>query len=105
MLMQRGQMPRRRVLIRPAALAMLARCTTALLGGYAATAALVSLVSRLLPLSRAEATAWGMITSFLVYAVIGLWCFHEPKLARVAALVWGVALVTGGAVWLIGTRA
>ncbi|MBY9063764.1 hypothetical protein K7957_12550 [Sphingomonas yunnanensis] len=98
-------MPRRRVLIRPAALAMLARCITALLGGYAATAALVSLVSRLLPLSRAEATAWGMITSFLVYSVIGLWCFHEPKLVRVAALVWGVALVGGGTIWLIGARA
>jgi hypothetical protein len=55
--------------------------------------------------SRAEATAWGMITSFLVYAVIGLWCFHEPKLVRVAALIWGVAALAGGAVWLIGARA
>ena len=104
MLMQRRQMPRRRVLIRPAAPAMLARCTTALLGGYAATAALVSLVSRLLPLPRAEATVWGMITSFLVYAVIGLWCFHEPRLARAAAAVWGGAIVAGIALWLLGVR-
>lgn len=105
MLMQRGEIPRRRVLIRPAAIAMVVRCLTALLGGYAATAALMSLVARLLPLPRTEATAWGMISGFLVYAVIGLWCFHEPRLARVAALVWGTALLAGGAVWLIGTRA
>ncbi|MGK6322110.1 hypothetical protein ACMGDM_03390 [Sphingomonas sp. DT-51] len=102
--MQRVEAPPRRVRIRPGAWAMLARCLTALLGGYAATAALVSLAARLLPLASVEATTWAMIASFLVYAMFGLWCFHEPRLARVVALTWGVALIAGGLTWLIGPR-
>lgn len=107
MLMQRIEPrpapPRRRV--RPAALAMAARCVTALVGGYAAAAALATLLARLLPIARAEATAWGMILSFLAYAVIALWCFVEPRLSRVAMLVWGVALLCGGIAWWLGVRA
>ena len=64
-------------------LAMVARCITALLGGYASAAALATLLARLLPGDRAEATAWGMIASFLLYAAIGLWCFHEARLVLV----------------------
>ncbi|TCP32730.1 hypothetical protein [Sphingomonas sp. BK235] len=103
--MQRGQPIGRRLRVRPAAAAMVVRCVTALVGGYAATAALVSLVARLLPLSRVEATVWGMIASFLVYSVIALWSFHEPRLRRVTGFVWGVAILAGGATWLIGVRA
>ncbi|MEG8039573.1 hypothetical protein QP166_09540 [Sphingomonas sp. LR60] len=97
--------PTRRVRhIRVGALAMLVRCVTAFLGGYALTATVATLVARLLPISRVEATLWGMIPAFLFYATIGLWCFHEPRLARAAAAVWGGAIVAGIALWLLGVR-
>lgn len=101
-LMQRMERPRLR--LRRSAVAMVARCATALVGGYAAAAGLATLLARLLPVARVEATVWGMIVSFALYAVIGLWCFHEPRLARVAAVVWSVALLAGGAAWLLGVR-
>ena len=83
---------------------MVARCITALIGGYASAAALATLLARLLPGDRAEATAWGMIASFLLYAAIGLWCFHEARLGRVMAIVWGAAMLAAGALWLLGVR-
>ena len=95
--------PRRR--LRPAALAMAARCATALLGGYAAAAVLATLLARLLPIARAEATLWGLILSFLFYAAIGLWCFVEPRLWRAAALTWGMALAGAALLWWLGGRA
>lgn len=87
-----------------ARLAMAMRCVTALIGGYAAASALATLLARLLPGDRAEATAWGMIVSFLLYAIIGLWSFHEPRLGRVALIVWGGALAGIATLWLLGTR-
>lgn len=103
--MQRIPPPDRRVPARGRAVpAMAARIVTALVGGYAAAAALATLIARLLPIARVEATLWGMILSFLVYAAIGLWCFHEARLIRVAAVTWGIALAAGGLVWLIGVR-
>lgn len=108
MLMQRVESPSRAAPrarhIRVAAVAMVVRCVTAFLGGYALTAATATLVARLLPIARVEATVWGMIPGFLLYAVVGLWCFHEPRLARVAGGVWGGAIVAGTAVWLLGVR-
>lgn len=83
---------------------MVARCATALVGGYAAAAGAASLFARLLPVGRAEATAWGMILSFLLYASLGLWAFHEPRLARIAAVIWGIAVVCAGVLLLLGTR-
>jgi cytochrome bd-type quinol oxidase subunit 2 len=93
-----------RLHLRPAALAMAARVVTALVGGYAAAAALATLAARLLPIDRAEATGWAMILSFLVYAGLALWCFHERRLARAALAVWGSALAAGGALYLLGVR-
>lgn len=87
------------------ALAMTARCLTALLGGYAAASGLASLLARLLPITRVEATAWGMILSFLLYALLALWTFHEPRLLRVAAVIWGNALASIALLWLMGPRA
>jgi hypothetical protein len=84
--------------------AMAVRCVTALVGGYAAAAAIATLIARLLPVDRAEATAWGLVSAFLFYAAIGLWCFHERRLARVAAIVWGIAVAGGGLLWLLGVR-
>jgi hypothetical protein len=83
---------------------MSARCLTALLGGYAAASGIASLFARLLPIARVEATAWGMILSFLVFASLGLWAFHEPRLARVAAVIWGSAALSIGAAILLGVR-
>jgi len=85
--------------------AMAVRCVTALVGGYAFAAVVVTLIARLLPGDRAEATGWGLTLSFLFYAAIGLWCFHERRLVRVAAIVWGVAVAGGGLLWLLGVRA
>lgn len=84
--------------------AMALRSLTALVGGYAAASVLATLLARLLPIDRAEATAWGMVSSFLIYVAIGLWCFHEPRLARVVGIVWGGALLGGGALRLLGVR-
>lgn len=81
------------------------RVVTAFVGGYTATSGLVALSARLAPIARAEATAWAMLLSFLVYAALMLWAFHEPSLSRVAAIIWGLALVTAGAAWLIGAPA
>ncbi|KQN93741.1 hypothetical protein ASE95_02095 [Sphingomonas sp. Leaf231] len=90
--------------IRRGAVAMLLRCFTALLGGYALTAAVATLVARLLPIERVEATVWAMVPSFLLYAVVALWCFHEPRALRAATWVWGSALVVGLTLWLLGVR-
>lgn len=83
---------------------MTARGLTALVGGYAAAAALSSLLARLLPGPPAEASAWGMIVSFPLFAGLGLWAFHARRLAHVAAVLWGAALLAGGAVLLLGVR-
>lgn len=90
--------------LRPAAVAMAARCVTALVGGYAAAAALATLVARLAPIDRAEATSWAMVLSFLPYCGLALWAFHERRLARVALTIWGIAAVAGVAAWLLGVR-
>ncbi len=83
---------------------MAARCLTALVGGYASAAGLATLLARLLPVARVEATAWGMILSFLLYAAFGLWAFHERRLARVASVIWGTAIVAGGMALVLGVR-
>jgi hypothetical protein len=83
---------------------MAARIATASVGGYAAAAALATLVARLLPIDRAEATSWAMILAFPVYAGVVLWAFHERRLARVLLLVWGVAFLAAGLAWLLGVR-
>jgi hypothetical protein len=86
------------------AFAMTARCLTALVGGYAAASGLASLLARSLPIARVEATAWGMILSFLIYALLALWAFHESRLLRVAAVIWGSALLSVALLWLMGPR-
>lgn len=81
---------------------MAARALTAVVGGYAAAAASVSLVARIAPIDRAEATIWAMTLSFLVYAGLILWAFHETSLTRVAGTIWGVALGSTACLWMLG---
>lgn len=83
---------------------MTVRAFTALVGGYAAAAGIAALVARLLPGSRVEATAWGMIVSFLLFACFGLWAFHERRLMVVAPVLWGAAALSLGSAVLLGVR-
>lgn len=83
---------------------MAARCVTALVGGYAAAAGIASLGARLLPITRVEATLWGMILSFLIFASLGLWAFHERRLMKVALVIWGGALLSAGIAIAMGVR-
>lgn len=82
---------------------MVARAFTAIVGGYAAAASSVSLIARIAPVDRAEATIWAMTLSFLVYAGLLLWAFHETRLARVAGVIWGLALGSIGCLWMLGS--
>jgi hypothetical protein len=81
---------------------MAARTFTAIVGGYVAAAACVSLLARIAPVDRAEATIWAMTLSFLVYAGLLLWAFLETRLARVAVTIWGLAFGSAGCLWLLG---
>jgi hypothetical protein len=81
---------------------MVARALTAIVGGYAAAAGSVSLLARIAPIDRAEATIWAMTLSFLVYAGLILWAFHEPRFTRVVAVVWGLAILSAGSLWMLG---
>ncbi|HVH49515.1 MAG TPA: iron transporter [Sphingomicrobium sp.] len=81
---------------------MAARTITAIVGGYAAAAGSVSLLARVLPIDRAEATIWAMTLSFLLYAAIILWAFHETRLLRVAGVIWGTAIGSTAGVFLLG---
>jgi len=80
---------------------MAARTVTAIVGGYAAAAGSVSLIARIAPIDRAEATIWAMTLSFLIYAGLILWAFHEIRLARVTGVIWGLALGSIGCLWLL----
>jgi hypothetical protein len=84
---------------------LIARCITALFGGYFAAAGLASLLARLLPIARVDATAWGMILSFLFYAGIALWAFYEQRLLRVVGVIWGAAIASFALTLVLGTRA
>jgi hypothetical protein len=88
----------------PDAARMAARSLTALFGGYLAAAGLATLLARTLPGSRVEASAWGMALAFLLFAVFGLWAFHERRLWVVALGLWGAALVSAAALYALGMR-
>ena len=81
---------------------MAARALTAIVGGYAAAAGSVSLVARVVPIDRAEATVWAMTLSFLVYAALILWAFHEPRVSRVMLVIWGIAIASIACLWMLG---
>ena len=45
-----------------------------------------------------------MILSFLIFASLGLWAFHERRLWKVAKVIWGGTLLSAGIVMAIGVR-
>lgn len=81
---------------------MTARAISAIVGGYAAAAGSVSLLARIVPIDRAEATMWAMTLSFIVYAAIILWAFHETRLRHVVVAIWGTAIGSAAALFLLG---
>lgn len=80
------------------------RCVTVLFGGYAFAAVAVTLLARLLPIDRAEATGWGMVLSFLVFVSVGLWGLHDHRLGRMSLMIWGGAALGFAALRLLGVR-
>jgi hypothetical protein len=83
---------------------MFFRCFTALVGGYVSASALASLAARIMPVSRVEATVWAMLLAFLLFAIAGLWAFHEACLRTVAAAIWGSAIASIALTVMLGTR-
>jgi hypothetical protein len=77
---------------------------TAVLGGYALAGGLSALLARLLPIGRADATAWALNLSFAIFAAVLLWVFCSNRLWRTSAIVWGGALAAALWVWAIGLR-
>ena len=65
-------------------LAVTSRVLAAVFGGYLLAALASVCMTALLPISRADAVASGMMTSFLVYLVAVLWCFA----CRTALQAW-----------------
>jgi hypothetical protein len=80
------------------------RCVTALPGAYFAAAGLSSLFARLAPLPRVEATTWGLILSFALFAGLALWAFAEPRLIRMAGVIWSLAALSTLAGLALGGR-
>ncbi len=70
-------------------LAVPSRIAAAVLGGYALTNSAAILLAALLPGGRAEAVAWAMMSSFLIYAAAIVWVFS----ARSASRAWVGILV------------
>ena len=84
---------------------MASRLLAAVGAGYACTAAAVALASVALPLAfgmaRSEAVVLAAMAGFLLYLMVLVWGFAEPRLARVwVVLVGGVVLCWGLAQWL-----
>lgn len=94
-------MRKRRALSLDYRLSVLSRVLAAVIGGYAFATVLSILLSRLVPMPRAEAVATGMLLSFAIYAAAVLWVFA----ARTAYRAWsGLLLPTmlcGLASWLL----
>ncbi|NKQ09653.1 hypothetical protein [Pseudomonas sp. SST3] len=92
-----GQPPGRRW---PRQASLLLRVVAAVGGGYACTVALSSTAAQLLTLlggmARSEAVILAAMLGFILYLVLLLWSFTEPRLWRVwALLLAGTAIGLG----------
>ena len=84
---------------------LLSRIVAALLGGYV-LAALTSVATLALPVTKPQAVLAGMLVSFLVYAGAVIWVFAacSARRAWVGLLVTALALLpTAWSVWFPGT--
>jgi hypothetical protein len=73
-------------------LAVLSRVAAAVVGGYALAAILPILLSRVLPLPKAEAVLTAVLLSFVVYTCAILWVFA----VRTAGRAWSGLMVANG---------
>ena len=85
-------------------LPMVARIAVALLGGYAFTWGLTTFGIAglvMLGVDFHEAEMLLMLVAFLVFLPLFLWAFASRYLARVAAMLFGGALLMTAAAWCI----
>ena len=80
---------------------MAGRVVLAAAGGYANAALATALLSLVLPMPRAEAVTTATLLSFAVMVGIVVVVFAARSLGRAAAIVGGLALVLGAALWLV----
>jgi hypothetical protein len=86
-------------------MALASRVATAIVGGYALTAIVTSLIARLLPGAKSDASAWALNISFALYAAILLWAFTSRRPARTAVIVCGGSLLLAGLLRGLGPHA
>jgi hypothetical protein len=86
-------------------LPVLSRAGAAAFGGYAFAAALSILLSRILPMPRAEAVLTGTMLGFIIYLCAILWAFAVPSPRRAWLGLLIPTLVCGVASWLLGAGA
>lgn len=82
-----------------------ARIVLVMVGGYAASAGIVAAFSVTLPftgLPRSEGVALPSMLGFIVYLLLLLWGFAEPRLIRLAAIQALLAAGGFGLASLIG---
>lgn len=84
------------------------RVLAAIVGGYALTSALATLLAValpvVLPIDRAQAVSLSMDSGFVIYVVILLWVFHNRSATRVWVWLLAWTVVVCAACWLLGVR-
>lgn len=71
--------------------ALVQRIVLAVAGGYGLTVAVTMVLARLLSgvVERMDAVVTAALLAFLVYLLVLLWAFAEPRLARLWAVLGG----------------
>ena len=81
------------------------RLILAIGGGYAVAAGLSALAAVGLPaataMPRSEAVVLASMLAFLIYLVLLLWAFAEPRLARLCFILTAVGVASWGGAWSI----
>ncbi len=85
------------------AIPIVLRLLVAIGGGYAVAAGLSALAAVALPavtaMPRSEAVVLGSMLAFVVYLVLLIWAFAEPRLARLSVIFAGVGIASWGGAW------
>lgn len=82
------------------ALAMVLRIALATVGGYLLTSLMTVALALLWPLPKGQAVMAATMLSFLVYAALIMWVFHEPSLRRILAILTLACVLLAAALWL-----